>query len=244
MGSNLIKVFKCQYLFQNMIKLMWRGIHNRLGGLSSSTASFNRIQPLKSPLLAENKNGLQKLIDLSLLSPLVTRCGSTWRYPELNQHYAGAYPNKVKHHTHHKHLKNIKIHTYGIQKQTRLRPVCNAQIGREALAEGKPPKVIQVYSKVHARKSHGAYGKLGDKVLMTIKGEMKKGIVVGLKVPQLHGIPRFDTNNVVLIEDNGSPIGNRINVPIPNCIKPILKRNSHAKKADYTKLFSIATKFV
>jgi len=79
---------------------------------------------------------------------------------------------------------------------------------------------------------------------MAVKGEMKKGIVVGMKNNQLHGIPRFDTNNVVFIDDSGSPIGNRVNVPIPNCIKPILKRDSHPKKADYTKLFAIATKFV
>ena len=73
---------------------------------------------------------------------------------------------------------------------------------------------------------------------------MKKGIIVGMRSNQLHGIPRFDSNNVVLIEDSGSPIGNRVQAPIPNCIKPILKRNSHPKKADYTKLFAIATKFV
>ena len=67
MGCNLIKVLKCQHLFQNMIKSMWRCINNSLGGISSSTASFNQIQPLKSQLLAGNKNGIQKPIDLSLL---------------------------------------------------------------------------------------------------------------------------------------------------------------------------------
>ena len=173
------------------------------------------------------------------------RYGSTWRYAsELNMHYGGAYPNKIPHYTHHKHYKSVKSHTYGVQKQTRLRPICNAKLGREAMAEGRPPRVIQVYSNVHSKKPHGAYGKLGDRVLMAIKGEMKKGIIVGLRKSQLHGIPRFDTNNVVLIEDSGSPTGNRVNAPIPNCIRPILKRSSHPKKADYTKLFSIATKFV
>jgi ribosomal protein L14 len=48
----------------------------------------------------------------------------------------------------------------------------------------------------------------------------------------------------VLIEENGNPMGTRIHAPIPNCIRPYLKMISHPKKADYTKLFAIATKFV
>ena len=38
---------------------------------------------------------------------------------------------------------------------------------------------------------------------------MKKGIIVGMRSKQEHGIPRYDTNNVVLIEENGNPVGNR-----------------------------------
>ena len=34
-----------------------------------------------------------------------------------------------------------------VQKQTRLRVVDNSAIGKAAMMEGKPPKVIQVYSK-------------------------------------------------------------------------------------------------
>jgi large subunit ribosomal protein L14 len=65
-----------------------------------------------------------------------------------------------------------------------------------------------------------------------------------LQVKQLPGIPRFDTSNVVLIEENGNPTGTRIHAPIPNCIRPTLVKNTHPKKADYTKLLAIATKFV
>ena len=42
----------------------------------------------------------------------------------------------------------------------------------------------------------------------------------------------------------GNPLGTRIHVPIPNSIRPILKEKTHAKKADYTKLLAIATRFV
>ena len=227
-----------------MIPSFLTNICHRLGKFGSSGNIRNNLQSIKSAL-DPNYYTFKSILSANTQLPILSRLGSTWRYAsELHMHYGSAYPNKIKHHTHRRHYKGIKVHTYGIQKQSRLRPVCNAQIGREALAEGRPPKVIQVYSRVHARKHHGAYGKLGDKVLMTIKGEMKKGIVVGLKANQLHGVPRFDSNNVVFIDDSGSPLGNRINVPIPNCIKPILKRNSNPKKADYTKLFAIATKFV
>lgn len=112
------------------------------------------------------------------------------------------------------------------------------------MAEGRPPKVIHVYSKLYAKRPHGAWGKVGDRVLMAIKGEKKQGIVVGLRVKQLPGIPRFDTSNVVLIEDNGNPTGTRITAPIPNCIRPTLVKHSHPKRADYTKLLAIATRFV
>ena len=43
----------------------------------------------------------------------------------------------------------------------------------------------------------------GDKVLMAIKGQKRKGIIVGVKQRQRPLIPKFDSNNVVLIEDNG-----------------------------------------
>ena len=228
-----------------MLKSVLPNMYNRLSEVFYMATVYNKMHDVKNTLFKPNNILGNGQIMMHFNSYVQGRFGSTWRYAnELNVHYRGVYPDRIKHYTHQKHYKSIKVHTYGVQKQSKLRAVCNAQIGREAMAEGRPPKIIQVYSNVHRKKPHGSYGKLGDRVLMAIKGEMKKGIIVGLRANQLHGIPRFDSNNVVLIEDSGNPIGNRINVPIPNCIKPILKRNSHAKKADYTKLFAIATKFV
>ena len=105
---------------------------------------------------------------------------------------------------------------------------------------------------------------LGDKVLVAIKGQKKKAVIVGLKQKQSPFIPKFDSNNIVLIEDNGkfkkscsynlynniqsifkgSPIGTRIHVPVPSILRKILKERSVAKKIDFTKLLSICTKFV
>lgn len=120
---------------------------------------------------------------------------------------------------------------------TRLRVVDNSDIGRQAMAEGKPPRVIQIYNSTKI-------GTIGDRVLMAIKGEKKKGIIVGVKKHQKPHIPKTDTNNVVLIDDNGTPLGTRIHVPIPSMLRTILKEKTLSKGADYTKLLAIATRFV
>ena len=105
-------------------------------------------------------------------------------------------------------------------------------------------QVIHVYARKHRRLRHDAYGKLGDRVMVAIMGQKKKGIIVGLKQKQLPNVPRFDSNNIVLIDENGNPSGNRITAPLPNVIRPGLAKDSNPKKADYTKLFAIATKWV
>lgn len=124
-----------------------------------------------------------------------------------------------------------------IRLLSRLRVVDNSEIGKKAMSEGKPPKCIHVYNKQRV-------GKIGDKVLVAIKGQKKKGILVGLKQKQKQRIPKFDTNNLVLIDDNGTPLGTRIHVPIPTILRTILKEKTQAKGADYTKLLAIATRFV
>nr|CAG4643670.1 EOG090X0MX9 [Ilyocryptus agilis] len=124
-----------------------------------------------------------------------------------------------------------------IQLLTRLRVVDNSPIGKEAMLEGKPPKCIHVYNKT-------GVGTIGDKVLVAIKGQKKKAVIVGVKQKQKALIPKFDSNNIVLIEDNGTPIGTRIHVPIPSILRKILKERSVAKKVDFTKILSIATRFV
>lgn len=119
----------------------------------------------------------------------------------------------------------------------RLRVVDNSEIGKRAMAEGKPPKCIHVYNKQMV-------GKVGDKVLVAIKGQKKKAILVGCRQNQLPKIPKFDSNNIVLIDDNGTPLGTRIHVPIPTILRTILKEKTQAKGADYTKLLGIASRFV
>lgn len=86
---------------------------------------------------------------------------------------------------------------------------------------------------------------LGDKVLVAIKGEKQKGIIVGVRKKQPKNIPSCDTNNLVLIDDAGTPLGTRIHVPIPLMLRTILKKkNLGTKGVDYTKLLAIASHYV
>lgn len=85
---------------------------------------------------------------------------------------------------------------------------------------------------------------IGDKVMVAIKGEKKKGILVGLKQNQKPKVPKFDSNNIVLIDDTGTPLGTRIHVPIPTILRTLMKEKTHDKGADYTKILAIASRFV
>jgi large subunit ribosomal protein L14 len=114
---------------------------------------------------------------------------------------------------------------------TRLRVVDNSALGKQAMLEGKPPKVIGVYWKAPQR-----HGVLGDKVMMAIKGQKKRGYLVGLVARQKTMVPKFDSNNVVLIDDNGNPMGTRVLAPIPNRLRGM---GPH-----FNKILALATKLV
>ncbi|KAK7080754.1 39S ribosomal protein L14, mitochondrial [Halocaridina rubra] len=124
-----------------------------------------------------------------------------------------------------------------IRKMARLRVVDNSTLGKSAMLEGRPPRCIHVYTKRGV-----AY--TGDKVLVAIKGQMKRAILVGCHQDQKPLMPKFDSNNIVLVDDSGSPLGNRIHVPIPTMLRKKLTDMSRPKGADYTKILAIATRFV
>ncbi|XP_067840033.1 large ribosomal subunit protein uL14m isoform X1 [Heptranchias perlo] len=114
-----------------------------------------------------------------------------------------------------------------IQKMTRVRVVDNSSLGNTPYH--RPPKCIHVYTK-------NGIGKVGDQILLAIKGQKKKALIVGHRMPGPRMTARFDSNNVVLIEDNGNPTGTRIKVPIPTDLRKL--------EGDYSKVLAIAQKFV
>ncbi|XP_007546336.1 large ribosomal subunit protein uL14m [Poecilia latipinna] len=122
---------------------------------------------------------------------------------------------------------SVSVATPAIQKMTRVRVVDNSSLGNTP--HHRPPRVIHVYTK-------NGIGKVGDKVLLAIKGQKKKALIVGHKMPGDRMTPRFDSNNVVLIEDNGNPTGTRIKVPIPTSLRQM--------EGDYSKVLAIANTFV
>lgn len=114
-------------------------------------------------------------------------------------------------------------------KLSSVKVVDNSKLGQKAVLAGKKVKILQVYNKP-------GIGKIGDKVLVSVAGEKKKAYIVGCRQKQKPMVPRFDSNNVVLVEENGTPTGTRIRVPIPSCLR--------GQEGDFTKILSIATKYV
>ncbi|KAK3872238.1 hypothetical protein Pcinc_022665 [Petrolisthes cinctipes] len=110
-----------------------------------------------------------------------------------------------------------------IQKQTRLRVVDNSELGKSAMLEGRPPRCIHVYNKK-------GIGRTGDKVLVAIKGQKKQAILTGCHQDQFPLMPKFDSNNIVLVDENGSPLGTRIHVPIPTFLRKKLTDMSRPKE--------------
>ncbi|XP_053316101.1 39S ribosomal protein L14, mitochondrial [Spea bombifrons] len=114
-----------------------------------------------------------------------------------------------------------------IQKMSRVRVVDNSSLGNTPYH--RPPRCIHVYNKT-------GVGKVGDRILLAIKGQKKKALIVGHRMPGPSMTPRFDSNNVVLIEDNGNPVGTRIKTPIPTALRK--------HDGDFSKLLAIAQTFV
>ncbi|KAG8542252.1 hypothetical protein GDO81_027138, partial [Engystomops pustulosus] len=114
-----------------------------------------------------------------------------------------------------------------IQKLSRVRVVDNSALGNTPYH--KPPRCIHVYNK-------SGVGKVGDTILLAIKGQKKKALIVGHKMPGASMTPRFDSNNVVLIEDNGNPVGTRIKTPIPTALR--------REEGKYSKVLAIAQTFL
>lgn len=79
-------------------------------------------------------------------------------------------------------------------------------------------------------------GTTGDIIRVAIRGQPKKAVLVGCAQVQRHGVPRYDTNNIVLLEDNGAPSATKIRVPIPSMLK--------SKGKNVAKILPNASKFV
>uniref|UniRef100_A0A0K0E8F6 Large ribosomal subunit protein uL14m n=1 Tax=Strongyloides stercoralis TaxID=6248 RepID=A0A0K0E8F6_STRER len=128
----------------------------------------------------------------------------------------------------------------GIHRMTRFLVVDNSPLGKEANTSGRPAYCIHVY-KQGKRAKHMPHATLGDKVLVAIQGQMKKAYVVGANTHvhyRKHGVPSTDTNNIILLNDEGNPLGNRITSPIPAYL---LKNRD---KPQFSKVLALAKKYI
>jgi len=89
---------------------------------------------------------------------------------------------------------------------------------------------MHIKVQLHLYSCVAGVGTTGDIIRVAIRG------LVGCKQRQRHGVPRFDSNNIVLLEDNGMPSATKIRVPIPNMLK--------SKGKEVAKILPNATKFV
>lgn len=120
---------------------------------------------------------------------------------------------------------------FQLRMGSRCRVVDNSAIGKQAMLEGRPPKLIQPCKNMDGHK----FALIGDKIKVAIMGQMKFAVVIGCKQRQKPLVPRFDSNNIVLLENNGNPTGTRILAPFPHCLR---------SNPEFAKLVAIATKFV
>ncbi|XP_041034019.1 39S ribosomal protein L14, mitochondrial-like [Carcharodon carcharias] len=110
---------------------------------------------------------------------------------------------------------------------TRVRIVNNSSLGNTPYH--------QLHKCNHEYTKNGI-GKVGGKILLAIKGQKKKALIVSHRMPGLHMTPRFDSNNVVLIGDNGILMRTRIKVPIHISLRQM--------EGNYSKVLALAQKFV
>ncbi|CAI4229910.1 unnamed protein product [Auanema sp. JU1783] len=128
----------------------------------------------------------------------------------------------------------------GIHRRTRCMVVDNSTLGKEANASGKLAYCIHVY-KQGMRSRHLPHATLGDKILVAIRGEMRKAFVVGANTHvhyRKHGVPVTDSNNIVLLDEEGNPLGNRITAPVP------LKLMDKRSNVQFSKVLALANKYI
>jgi large subunit ribosomal protein L14 len=110
-----------------------------------------------------------------------------------------------------------------------MKIVDDSSLAKDGMTYKRSPRIIHVYNKTKI-------GTIGDRILLAIKGQKQKAIIVGCKNNiRKAGVPNFDTNNCVLVDDNDTPLGTRITVPIPMSLR---------SNPNCVKLIALASKFV
>ena len=106
--------------------------------------------------------------------------------------------------------------------------VDNSELGQRSRRYRKP-YLIGFYRK---RKT----ADIGDIIRVAVRGRPCKALVVGTRKPKQPNLPRYDNNNIILLDDNLNPIGTRIRGPLPLSLRRY--------KDKYAKVLALTTQFV
>lgn len=131
-----------------------------------------------------------------------------------------------------RHRQTKKMRRRAFQKLTRVRVVDNSPLALQSYY--RYPRVIQVYHK-------SGFGQVGDTVLLAIGGLMRRALIVGQKASMGPLKAKMDSNNVILINEDGTPEGTRITVPIPSFLRGV---QSVKQRVQISKVIAIAGRFV
>ncbi|XP_057293748.1 39S ribosomal protein L14, mitochondrial-like [Hydractinia symbiolongicarpus] len=69
---------------------------------------------------------------------------------------------------------------------------------------------------------------IGDVIKVAVKGRPCRALVVATRKRKLDMTPRYDNNNIILLDDNNNPLGSRIRGPLPTFMR---KRKDRFPKA-------------
>ena len=75
----------------------------------------------------------------------------------------------------------------------------------------------------------------GEVITIAHLGKVHKALIVSNRMPSKR-LPRYDTHNIILLNDKREPVGTRIMGPVPSVIR---KRDR-----ELSKVIAIATKFI
>lgn len=77
--------------------------------------------------------------------------------------------------------------------------------------------------------------KFGDVIKIAHRGKVHNALIVSNRMPS-KWLPRYDSSNIILLNEKLEPVGTRILGPIPSAIR--------RKEGQYSKVIAIATKFI
>ena len=110
---------------------------------------------------------------------------------------------------------------------TRLKLVDNSENAKKVTRLDKPYCIKLPKNK--------KVGKFGDVIKIAHRGKVHNALIVSNRQPS-KWLPRYDSSNIILLNEKLEPVGTRIIGPLPSAIR--------RKEGQYSKVIAIATRFI